>query len=190
MGPRGDRLPPLLSRRASRHGPLPERQEAEKGLRCLVLHLKEGVRLLSEGGCHAQEVRASAVRHMHGRRTCGEDVPQDGLGLREGHGVPAVPWTAKRLLQADEITLGGDLTIVKARRIRAGYAAGKAVVCSCPVSFLGGVDPSTGKILDGECESRNQSVSNKIFCFPYGKGSTVGSYAMYQLKLNGLPHQP
>lgn len=54
------------------------------------------------------------------------------------------------------------------------------------MSFLGGVDPSTGKILDRECESRNQSVSNKIFCFPYGKGSTVGSYAMYQLKLNGL----
>lgn len=60
------------------------------------------------------------------------------------------------------------------------------MVCSSPVSFLGGVDPSTGKILDGECESRNQSVSNKIFCFPYGKGSTVGSYVMYQLKLNGL----
>ena len=60
------------------------------------------------------------------------------------------------------------------------------MVCSCPVSFLGGVDPSTGEILDGDCESHNQSVSNKVFCFPYGKGSTVGSYAMYQLKLNGL----
>ena len=54
------------------------------------------------------------------------------------------------------------------------------------MSFLGGVDPSTGKILDGDCESLNQSVSNKIFCFPYGKGSTVGSYVMYQLRLNGL----
>ena len=54
------------------------------------------------------------------------------------------------------------------------------------MSFLGGVDPSTGKILDGECESQDQSVSNKIFCFPYGRGSTVGSYVMYQLKLNGL----
>lgn len=54
------------------------------------------------------------------------------------------------------------------------------------MSFLGGVDPSTGKILDCECESQSQSISNRIFCFPYGKGSTVGSYAMYQLKLNGL----
>lgn len=25
-----------------------------------------------------------------------------------------------------------------------------------------------------------------MLCFPYGKGSTVGSYAMYQLKVNGL----
>jgi predicted aconitase with swiveling domain/8-oxo-dGTP pyrophosphatase MutT (NUDIX family) len=54
------------------------------------------------------------------------------------------------------------------------------------VSFLGGIDPATGKILDRECESRDQSVSDKIFCFPYGRGSTVGSYAMYQLKLNRL----
>ena len=62
------------------------------------------------------------------------------------------------------------------------------MVCSGPVSFLGGVDPSTGKILDCECESRDQSIANRIFCFPYGKGSTVGSYSMYQLKLNG--HAP
>ena len=30
------------------------------------------------------------------------------------------------------------------------------------------------------------SISNKVLCFPFGKGSTVGSYAMYQLRLNGL----
>jgi len=57
-------------------------------------------------------------------------------------------------------------------------------VCSCPVSFLGGIDPATGKILDGECESKGLCISGKVFCFPYGKGSTVGSYSMYQLKLN------
>ncbi len=54
------------------------------------------------------------------------------------------------------------------------------------MSFLGGVDPSTGRILDGDCESRNLSISDKVFCFQYGKGGTVGSYSMYQLKLNGL----
>jgi predicted aconitase with swiveling domain/ADP-ribose pyrophosphatase YjhB (NUDIX family) len=58
-------------------------------------------------------------------------------------------------------------------------------VCGCPISFLGGVDPVDGKIMDAECESKGVSISGKVFCFPFGKGSTVGSYAMYQLRLNG-----
>lgn len=53
------------------------------------------------------------------------------------------------------------------------------------MSFLGGVDPSSGKIMDPECDSKGEEVSGKVFCFPFGKGSTVGSYSMYQLKLNG-----
>lgn len=40
--------------------------------------------------------------------------------------------------------------------------------------------------MDGECESKGMNIAGTVFCFPYGKGSTVGSYAMYQLKLNGL----
>jgi len=58
-------------------------------------------------------------------------------------------------------------------------------VCSCPLSFLGGLDPATGRILDDECESKGLSVAGRVLCFPFGKGSTVGSYSMYQLKLNG-----
>jgi predicted aconitase with swiveling domain/ADP-ribose pyrophosphatase YjhB (NUDIX family) len=54
------------------------------------------------------------------------------------------------------------------------------------MSFLGGVDISTGKILDDEGGSKGMSISHKVFCFPFGKGSTVGSYAMYQLRLNNL----
>jgi hypothetical protein len=47
------------------------------------------------------------------------------------------------------------------------------------------VDPSSGTILDPECECRGSSVAGSVLCFPYGKGSTVGSYSMYQLKVNG-----
>ncbi len=74
--------------------------------------------------------------------------------------------------------------LIRARKIKSGRATGKAVVSSCPMSFLGGIDTVTGKILDDESESKGQSISGKVFCFPFGKGSTVGSYAMYQLKLN------
>jgi len=66
-----------------------------------------------------------------------------------------------------------------------GRASGKAVVCSCPLSFLGGVDPTSGRILEQECESRGLGVEGKVLCFPFGKGSTVGSYSLYQLRLNG-----
>lgn len=54
-----------------------------------------------------------------------------------------------------------------------------------PLSFLGGVDPASGKILDPESECKGSSVAGSVLCFPYGKGSTVGSYSMYQLKVNG-----
>lgn len=40
--------------------------------------------------------------------------------------------------------------------------------------------------MDGDTGSNGRSVSHKVLCFPYGKGSTVGSYAMYQLRLNHL----
>ena len=75
---------------------------------------------------------------------------------------------------------------MKGRRIRAGSAAGRALSCATPLSFLGGIDPSSGKILDPDCGSKGATVSGKILCFPHGRGSTVGSYSMYQLKLNGV----
>lgn len=74
--------------------------------------------------------------------------------------------------------------LIRARTIKSGSGSGKAVVCSCPLSLLGGIDTSTGKIQDGECESKGLSVAGRVLCFPFGKGSTVGSYALYQLKLN------
>lgn len=75
---------------------------------------------------------------------------------------------------------------MKGRRIRAGVGEGEAVAFQTPLSFLGGIDPATGEILDPECECRGASVAGTVLCFPYGKGSTVGSYSMYQLRVNGL----
>jgi predicted aconitase with swiveling domain/8-oxo-dGTP pyrophosphatase MutT (NUDIX family) len=74
---------------------------------------------------------------------------------------------------------------MKGRGIRRGRADGDALVCSTPLSFLGGVDVQTGKIRDPECDAKGRSVRGKMLCFPFGRGSTVGSYAMYQLRLNG-----
>jgi len=60
---------------------------------------------------------------------------------------------------------------------------GEVVVSSSPISFLGGVDPHTGVITDGDAAGKN--IFGKIFVFPEGRGSTVGSYVMYGLKRYG-----
>ena len=60
----------------------------------------------------------------------------------------------------------------------------EAIVSNEPIGFLGGVDPKTGEVLEGDI--KGQFVKDKILVFPTGKGSTVGSYVLYQLKKNNV----
>jgi len=76
--------------------------------------------------------------------------------------------------------------IIKARSISRGIASGQALVSQAPISFLGGVDPKTGNIIEKGHPLEGKNVSGKILVFPQGKGSTVGSYVMLQLAKNGL----
>lgn len=75
--------------------------------------------------------------------------------------------------------------ILKGKKITGGKASGELLVSKEPISFLGGVDPKTGVIQDPKNDLQGESVKNKILAFPFGKGSTVGSYVIYQLKDNG-----
>jgi uncharacterized protein len=69
-----------------------------------------------------------------------------------------------------------------ARRISPGRATGFAIVSSCPFSFVGGADAASGKILDKEYSgTTGKRLAGHVFAFPTGKGSTVGSYALYGL---------
>jgi uncharacterized protein len=92
------------------------------------------------------------------------DHPHCGSGLRTPDGV--VTYTA--------------------RVIKSGIAEGEALVSPEPIGFLGGVEGTTGIVterghpLEGEC------VAGRILVFPTGKGSTVGSYVLYQLATEGL----
>jgi predicted aconitase with swiveling domain len=65
-------------------------------------------------------------------------------------------------------------------------AQGEALVTSQPISFLGSVDVKNGIIVEKGHELEGKSISGKVLVFPGGKGSTVGSYAIYQLKKNGV----
>jgi len=74
---------------------------------------------------------------------------------------------------------------LKGRLISKGKGEGEALVTSQPISFYGGVDPSTGIVIEKGHELQGQSIKHKILVFPQGKGSTVGSYTLYRMKKNG-----
>jgi len=59
-------------------------------------------------------------------------------------------------------------------------------VSPVPFSFVGGVDPATGKILDSDAGISDDRLTGRIFAFPHGKGSTVGSYVIYGLAKRGV----
>jgi uncharacterized protein len=74
---------------------------------------------------------------------------------------------------------------LKGRIISRGCAKGEVLLSRDPISFLGSVDPRTGIIIEESHVLAGKSIKSKVLVFPHGKGSTVGSYVMYQLKKNG-----
>ncbi|MCD6227190.1 DUF126 domain-containing protein [Candidatus Micrarchaeota archaeon] len=76
--------------------------------------------------------------------------------------------------------------IIKGRAISKGVGKGEVLITKDSISFLGGVDPKTGIIIDKENEAFGKSIAGKVLVFPRGKGSTVGSYVILQLKKNGV----
>jgi predicted aconitase with swiveling domain len=72
------------------------------------------------------------------------------------------------------------------RKISTGIASGEALVTSMGISFYGGVDPGTGRVVEKGHELEGQSIAGRVLVFPTGKGSTVGSYTLYRLKKAGL----
>lgn len=77
-------------------------------------------------------------------------------------------------------------TKLKAHIVSRGKAEGYALVSSSPISFLGSIDVRTGMVVEKGHELEGISIKGKVLVFPGGKGSTVGSYAIYQLKKNGM----
>jgi predicted aconitase with swiveling domain len=75
---------------------------------------------------------------------------------------------------------------IKCHRVASGQASGPALVSRQAISFLGNVNPGTGVVVDPAHELFGQSIAGKVLIFPGGKGSTVGSYVIYQLKKRGL----
>ncbi len=74
---------------------------------------------------------------------------------------------------------------IKGRIISKGTAEGKALVTKEAITFLGGVDATTGEVVEKGHELEGESIAGKVLVFPRGKGSTVGSYVIYGMKKGG-----
>jgi len=77
-------------------------------------------------------------------------------------------------------------TKLKGRVIVEGHCKAEALASTKPISFLGGVDPADGKIIEKGHDLCGECVKDKVLCFPHGHGSTVGSYVLYSLAKKNL----
>ncbi|MES2548168.1 MAG: DUF126 domain-containing protein, partial [Pseudomonadota bacterium] len=80
-----------------------------------------------------------------------------------------------------EMTLQGTALI-------AGQASGEVLHADTGLSFMGGVDAATGRIIDVHHPLCGQSVAGKILAIPSGRGSCSGSLVIFELLMNG--HAP
>lgn len=74
---------------------------------------------------------------------------------------------------------------IKCHMISDGKAEGEAVVYKGPFSFLGDLDPLTGKVPVPRHPLEGKSLAHKVFVFTTGKGSSGGDAAAWAAKENG-----
>jgi hypothetical protein len=75
---------------------------------------------------------------------------------------------------------------MEGRIIKYGNVEGEALVSSQPIGFFGNIDTKTGIVIEKGHPLEGKCIKGKILVFPTGKGSTVGSYSLYSLKMNGV----
>ena len=80
----------------------------------------------------------------------------------------------------------GTSMAIAGHPVSKGVASGEILISEAPISFLGGIDPNTGEIIEKNHPKKGVSIADRVFLFPHGKGSTVGSYIIYSLKKNGV----
>lgn len=78
--------------------------------------------------------------------------------------------------------------ILQGRGISRGTGSGPLLIGPDPISFLSGVDPETGIVMEKGHPLEGKDISGSVLAFEYGKGSTVGSYILYALSQSG--HAP
>jgi predicted aconitase with swiveling domain len=75
------------------------------------------------------------------------------------------------MAKSGEMTSSG----VEARALIEGRAAGEVVVLDEPLSFWGGVDPATGRVVDRRHPQVGARLAGRIVVMPSGRGSSSSS---------------
>jgi hypothetical protein len=75
--------------------------------------------------------------------------------------------------------------VLTGRKIAKGKAKGEAVVTKEAISFNGGVDNMTGIVTEPGHELEGVNIAGKVLVFLTGKGSTGGSYRIYDMVSRG-----
>ena len=76
--------------------------------------------------------------------------------------------------------------VLSCRQIVEGVAEGEALVTNDAISFMGSVNPQTGYIIERGHEIEGACIKDKVLVFPFSKGSTGGSYMLYETVKNGV----
>lgn len=75
--------------------------------------------------------------------------------------------------------------IIQGKAAISGSAHGKLLVSHVELSFWGGVDPWTGKIVDSHHDLVGHTFAGKILAIPSGRGSCASSGVIMELLLSG-----
>jgi predicted aconitase with swiveling domain len=67
-----------------------------------------------------------------------------------------------------------------------GAAKGIALVAEIPLSFWGGLDPSTGEVIDRRHPWTGKSVAGRVLVLPFGRGSCSASGVLLEAAANGV----
>jgi len=78
------------------------------------------------------------------------------------------------------------MNVFKGRKVVGGTARGEALVTKEPICFLGGIDVKTGKVTEVGHPLEGKNIAGKVLVFPTGKGSTGGSYLIFEASENGV----
>ncbi len=77
---------------------------------------------------------------------------------------------------------------ITGRALVAGEATGKALVLEEPLSFWGGLDPETGRLVDPHHPQRGATLTGRVLVMPSGRGSSSSSSVLAEaIRLGTAP---